>query len=182
MGSDAAAGPDISARNATLCTACGLCCDGSLFEAVRVDAVEIAPLEQLGLAIERGDEPRFNQPCTKLIDRCCSIYAARPRICRNFACALLKRLHKGDVTLDQARGVVATAQTLRARVAEATPPARGIAASLAAAPDQDWVAIVDPAMRLAAARRHLDQMVLRDYLATHFRLPGDKPGAGGGEP
>ncbi len=49
----------------TLCKACGLCCTGHLFSWVRLKAVELTPLEKLGLNVIRSD-PRqrgVTQPC-----------------------------------------------------------------------------------------------------------------------
>jgi hypothetical protein len=185
MASDTAAKGEAAAGTAAddtrLCTACGLCCDGSLFSAVRLGAAEIAPLQRLGLVIEQGNDPCFRQPCVKLVDRTCSIYAERPGICHTFACALLKRMHGGGIALEEALGVVATAQSLRDKVVAAMPDPVGTAAWTAAEPDKAWSQIADPDARRSAARRHLDQVVLLEYLAKHFRSAPDKADAGGTE-
>jgi Fe-S-cluster containining protein len=79
-----------------LCRACGLCCDGTLFDLVKLEAGDNAgELKALGLpvSISRGKAPvaRFPQPCSALCaDRTCRVYAQRPWQCRTFECKLLK--------------------------------------------------------------------------------------------
>lgn len=79
-----------------LCLACGLCCDGALFDNVRLVAGEdAAKLRALGLpvAVSRAKVPvaRFPQPCAALCaDRTCRVYADRPSQCRSFECGVFK--------------------------------------------------------------------------------------------
>ena len=54
-----------------LCLACGLCCDGTLFDLVKLEASDdAAKLKTLGLPVKvsRGKTPvaRFPQPCAAL--------------------------------------------------------------------------------------------------------------------
>jgi len=139
-----------------LCTQCALCCDGALFHAVKVGPTEREALQRLGLAIEDAPEPFFRLPCAKLVDHACSIYAARPKICRHFSCTLLRKLRAGEVAPHEARDIVATARSLRDKVG-------GTAM-------EDWEAIADPAARRSAAQRHLDRVALNDYVDRHFRV------------
>ena len=68
-----------SAEN--LCRACGLCCDGTLFDLVKLETGDDAGrLQALGLPVKvsRGRTPvaRFPQPCSALCaDRTCRLYA-----------------------------------------------------------------------------------------------------------
>lgn len=86
-----------------LCLACGLCCDGTLFDLVKLEAGDDArKLKALGLpvTVSRGKTQvaRFPQPCAALCaDRTCRIYADRPWQCRVFACGVLKDLKAGQV-------------------------------------------------------------------------------------
>ena len=89
----------------TLCTKCGLCCDGTLFADVElVGQAEIARLEIMGMDIE--NEPRnmgvLSQPCSALRGTRCGIYAHRPKCCRVFQCHLLQNAQRGAVTVDRA--------------------------------------------------------------------------------
>lgn len=84
-----------------LCTSCGLCCDGTLFVASRLQPGEQFP----GVAAGAW----FSQPCAQLNGRCCGIYDQRPRACRNFECALVGALRSGKVTLEEGLAIVAEA-------------------------------------------------------------------------
>jgi len=99
----------------TLCTRCGLCCDGSLFAEVELaNADEALALEVMGLKIEdadAGDAELLLQPCGALKGRRCSIYARRPECCRTFECRLLQEVQRGEVGIAVAKAKIA--QTLR---------------------------------------------------------------------
>ena len=58
--------PDASA----LCTACGLCCSGPLFNIVEVALPEVGLAMELGLPLlAEEDGPAIPFPCVKLVDR-----------------------------------------------------------------------------------------------------------------
>jgi Fe-S-cluster containining protein len=95
----------------TLCTQCGLCCDGSLFADVELASdAEAASLEVMGLEIEEGEEngELLLQPCKALQGRRCSIYPHRPECCRTFECRLLQNVRRGAVSIDQAKEKIAS--------------------------------------------------------------------------
>jgi uncharacterized protein len=87
-----------------LCRACGLCCDGTLFDLVKLEAGDDAPkMKVLGLPVKvsRGKVPvaRFPQPCAALCaDRTCRLYADRPWQCRVFECGVFKEAKAGRIT------------------------------------------------------------------------------------
>lgn len=87
-----------------LCRACGLCCDGTLFDVVKLEPGDDAPkLKGLGLPIKvsRGKAAvaRFPQPCAALCeDRTCRLYANRPWQCRVFECRVFKDAKAGRIT------------------------------------------------------------------------------------
>jgi len=97
----------------TLCTRCGLCCDGSLFADVELASTdEAATLEVMGLEIEDADEDDGGlllQPCGALKGKRCSIYPHRPDCCRTFECRLLQKVKGGAVGVELARGKIAEA-------------------------------------------------------------------------
>ena len=89
----------------TLCTNCGLCCDGTLFADVElVGQAEVARLEIMGMDVE--DEGRntglLSQPCAALRGTRCGIYAHRPKCCRVFECHLLQNAQRGAVSVERA--------------------------------------------------------------------------------
>jgi Fe-S-cluster containining protein len=99
-----------------LCRACGLCCDGTLFDGVKLEPVDDAlKLKTLGLPVKvsRGKEPvaRFPQPCAALCaDRSCRLYAHRPWQCRVFECGVLKDAKAGRITFATALRLVGQAR------------------------------------------------------------------------
>lgn len=96
-----------------LCKVCGLCCTGHLFSWVRLKAVELTPLEKLGLNVIRSD-PRqrgFAQPCP-MWNGICTIYESPhyPRGCDSYRCKLLRELLDESVALQKALRVVKQAK------------------------------------------------------------------------
>lgn len=99
-----------------LCRACGLCCDGTLFDLVKLEAGDDArKLQALGLPVTtpRGKTPvaRFPQPCAALCaDRSCRLYADRPRQCRVFECGVLKEAKVGRISYPAALRLIKQAR------------------------------------------------------------------------
>ena len=99
-----------------LCLACGLCCDGTLFDGVQLEAGDDAKkLKALGLpvTISRAKVPiaRFPQPCSALCaDRTCRVYADRPSQCRVFECGVFKEAKAGHITFAAALRLVKQAR------------------------------------------------------------------------
>ena len=91
----------------SLCTECGLCCDGSLFADVELGgAREAARVELMGLRTEDGDKDENTlllQPCGALKDRRCTVYKHRPKCCRTFECGLLQEVKRGRISFEEAR-------------------------------------------------------------------------------
>jgi Fe-S-cluster containining protein len=102
----------------TLCTQCGLCCDGSLFGDVELAGRrEATGLEILGLEIEDdGDREVLIQPCRALQGTRCSIYEHRPQCCRTFECRLLRDVRRGAVSVERAQARIAETREQIGRV------------------------------------------------------------------
>src|SRR5258708_19074466 len=97
----------------TLCTKCGLCCDGTLFADVElVGQAELARLEIMGMEIENEDRNTglLSQPCAAVRGTRCGIYAHRPKCCRVFECDLLQNAQRGAVTVERAIEQIADAR------------------------------------------------------------------------
>jgi Fe-S-cluster containining protein len=105
----------------TLCTRCGLCCDGSLFADVELAGpAEAVGLEVMGLEIEDDDAGGglLLQPCAALRGKRCGIYAHRPECCRTFECGLLRDVGRGTVDVKRAEELIAEARRRVGRVRE----------------------------------------------------------------
>lgn len=105
-----------------LCLACGLCCDGTLFNHVKLEPGDNAPrLRKLGLpvTVTRSAHPvtHARQPCAALCaDRSCRVYTDRPAQCRAFECGLFRDAHTGRITFDAARRHVRQARRQADRI------------------------------------------------------------------
>jgi len=103
----------------TLCTTCGLCCDGTLFADVELNGrAEAARLEIMGMDVENEDRNTglLSQPCAALRGTRCGIYAHRPKCCRVFQCRLLQNAQQGAVTVERALVQIADAREQIRRV------------------------------------------------------------------
>lgn len=98
--------------------ACGLCCDGTLFDHVKLGADDdIRPLSQAHVGIiSNGGTPAISLPCTAYANRACSIYSERPHICRQFHCRLLRRFKANKISEGRALDVIRKAIALRGNV------------------------------------------------------------------
>jgi Fe-S-cluster containining protein len=105
-----------------LCRACGLCCDGTLFDVVKLEPGDDASrLRTLGLPVKfsRGKAAvaRFPQPCAALCaDRTCRLYANRPWQCRVFECRVFKDAKAGRITFGSALRLVGQARRRADRI------------------------------------------------------------------
>lgn len=100
-----------------LCVACGICCDGILFSSVTVtDPSEAERARALRIPVHVVDERHFfDQPCSALGDKGCSIYTERPLLCHAYRCLLLKQVDAGTMPLADA---VRTVEEARRREVE----------------------------------------------------------------
>jgi Fe-S-cluster containining protein len=96
----------------SLCQACGLCCDGTLFTRVPLGPDEVVP--EVRLAVARNDKGARYVPqrCGALEGTVCQVYAARPLACRRYQCLLFNAQREGEVSLQDALAVVRRAQAL----------------------------------------------------------------------
>ncbi len=97
-----------------LCAACGMCCDGTMFQVVRMQTGDVpAELGRLGLKIRCRDGEYFmEQPCSGLREKRCTVYERRPMRCRLFNCQQLGRLENGETTEAEAMTMIVETRTL----------------------------------------------------------------------
>lgn len=109
---------ETAAAASRLCLACGLCCDGTLFQIVRMQPEDSpAELGALGLRMRhRGEDFWMEQPCAALKRLCCTVYEKRPVRCRKFHCQQLTRLAAGEIDEGDALAVIADTRRLAERV------------------------------------------------------------------
>ncbi len=104
----------------SLCPTCGLCCNGVLFEDLRLrKSDDPARLRKLGLGsalARKGATTCLNQPCLAFDGSHCRIYADRPSRCREFECHILTRVAEGSLGLSAAHRRIRHARRLVAQV------------------------------------------------------------------
>jgi len=103
----------------SLCQSCALCCDGTLFSKVPLDPAEAGILPNLGFDVVAAEHPaHFTQPCVKLVDSSCSVYAERPKNCRAYRCRILRRLENGELSAGEAQALVNKVKSLASTASE----------------------------------------------------------------
>ncbi len=107
-----------AAAASRLCAACGMCCDGTMFQIVRMQPGEVpAELGKLGLKIRCRDGEYFmEQPCSALRANGCTVYERRPVRCRLFNCQQLGRMERGETTEAEAKAMIVETRELVERV------------------------------------------------------------------
>ncbi len=104
----------MSAELESLCRACGLCCDGTLFTRVPLTVDEAVPAVKLNVVTTQTGGRYVPQRCAALEGTVCQVYAERPLACRRFECLLFGALREGELSLSEGLAVVKRAQDLAA--------------------------------------------------------------------
>ena len=93
----------------SLCLECGLCCDGTVFAAMTIQADERDYVESLGLTTTPdGDRFLSPQPCPAFQGGCCSLYTiGRPLACGWYSCQLLYARRNDTLSHDDCLAVIA---------------------------------------------------------------------------
>ena len=176
---DAGGAPQVDSPAQSLCVACGLCCDGTLYERAPIkpddDPVRLAAAAFVPQAL--GDRQFFQQPCHHLHHRVCQLYRDwRPNICHSFRCRLLSQLDAGEIGIEAARALVTGTTRLADRV---WTQLRQRVGDTAGRPlkvlIQDWMAAQEASGNPAWRREHaaflLDYGHLQVRLTLEFRDP-----------
>ncbi len=107
----------MSDAGSELCRACGLCCDGTLFDTLRLTDDEARDPALALPVLDDGGRPAVRFPCPAHRGGC-TIYAARPSTCQAYRCNLLDRVESDELDLAAA---MARVREVRARVASLHP-------------------------------------------------------------
>lgn len=99
----------------TLCTTCGVCCNGVMFAYVEVGEHELRPETRARLHVLQ-EERRFILPCRGHAPSGCQVYDDRPQICRGYTCSLYEEHKASPVELDRKLRRVARIKELVASI------------------------------------------------------------------
>jgi Fe-S-cluster containining protein len=165
----------------TLCTNCGLCCDGTLFANVElVGQAEVARLEIMGMETENENRNTglLSPPCTALRGTRCGIYTHRPKCCRMFRCHLLQNAQRGAVTVERAMEQIASAREqirqVRAMLGRLGSrdeglPIKARCAAILAAEDSPTSETIKDRAELEAAMTTLENTIWNTFLGSGQR-------------
>lgn len=94
-----------------LCTECGLCCNGALFDYAELARDQVALAGELKLSV-LSDSGKFGYafPCPQLDGAVCKVYDKRPEVCRTFRCKTLREFEAGNITFDESIGRISAAK------------------------------------------------------------------------
>jgi Fe-S-cluster containining protein len=112
----------MSSTDATIsriCLSCGMCCNGVMFQLVRLQAADSPKaLAALGMSLKRKKKGhQFSQPCSFLDSgNCCGIYADRPTRCRLFECRQIAGFRAGELSEDVISAAIRDVQARVARI------------------------------------------------------------------
>ena len=142
-----------------LCTACGMCCDGTIFGFVPTDEEDRQRLPAEIFTFEtNGEKLGFFQPCAALQGTLCSVYAERPATCRKFSCRVLTRMTAGELDFDSAKGLIEQARSAANKVIETLKPGEDLRAARGSWRDLkgDWRENAKFRLLMFALERFLD--------------------------
>ena len=165
-----ATAPNPDHEHPHICTHCAMCCNGALYDEVPVEEGERAALGLLGFDFHpSGKDMVFDQPCRMLVDRCCTVYAARPQRCRMFRCVLLEAHEEGRVSREEALDRIATARGLLDSLLGQLEPGQSISEAR-----KGWKDLAEAegdagAVRTQGTRLMLSWIMLNRFLDRHFR-------------
>lgn len=111
-----------------LCTACGMCCDGTWFRAAYAREDDLAIAKQLGIEVFRKEDgsSRLKLPCPRF-KGCCTVYdKTRPNVCGDFSCKLLNSVSKDPSQIEAALAMVNKARLLQTEVSKLLTDAKTV--------------------------------------------------------
>jgi hypothetical protein len=103
------AAASMASSSQSLCLACGLCCDGTIFSSVPLKpSDDITPLKTVGIDIVSDSDANrlFTLPCAAHKNCTCTVYANRPQLCRTYKCKLLKRFERNEIPHEAALRII----------------------------------------------------------------------------
>ena len=155
------------AQASQLCINCGLCCTGAIHDAGALDADEIAPAAEHGLALLTGStRPGWAFPCAALEGRLCGIFGRRPRCCSRYRCQVLVEYLDGALTFDEAAARTRHATQLFSDLLAVRPDYLSVHDTKVMARNGLWT----PALREVAEK----SVALQRYVDLYFRKPNEE--------
>lgn len=155
------------AQASQLCINCGLCCTGAIHDAGALDAGEVAPAAEHGLALLTGStRAGWAFPCAALDGRLCGIFGRRPRCCSRYKCQVLVEFLDGALTFDEAAARTRHATQLFTDLLDVRPAYLSIYDTKVMARSR----LFTPGLREVVER----STALQRYVDSYFRKPNEE--------
>lgn len=157
-----------------LCLACGMCCNGTVYDDARLDADEVDAAASAGFSTcqPASAGATFALPCHYLDGKACTIYDKwRPDVCSSYFCSLQERAAAGECTEAEALELIASTLGLRERVVSVMRPGETFREARARF---DSLATAGAALSSEDAALAVRMLVLERMLDQHFRKPGEE--------
>jgi Fe-S-cluster containining protein len=154
-----------------LCTTCGLCCDGTLFNDAPLEAAERHLIAELDLesVTDKPGRQTFRLPCPRFSAGTCEVYSARPAVCRKYRCVVLKAVEAGTISRIEAERRIGVAQQAAAEVRKSLPAGETIGMARTRVRESGSTGRDQASLKLSL-------MVLDRVLERYFRAPRTAPG------
>lgn len=110
-----------------LCTSCGMCCDGTMFDHVQVKPDEQTRLAEHFTLHRNATGAVFDQPCPHARHQRCMIYELRPHTCRTYRCTTLTAFQADEITHAEAVRRIDEALAARTRTMPLINPGETLA-------------------------------------------------------
>lgn len=160
----------------SLCRRCGLCCDGSLFADVMLQAGEVQPIESVIGYEDRNSTLFLQQPCLAYCNGDCGIYPLRPSGCRDFECHVLRRYESGQLKTTDALTIIEEAKQQIAQIEEAlivlgeTDETLPLSLRIEAALSQAWDLAEPEFVQASRETLFASSTELEGFLEAQFRV------------
>jgi uncharacterized protein len=161
-----------SPQSSDLCTACGLCCSGAVFNSISLSPEDFERAFMAGIGVQSDPDDGFciGFPCTALSGADCLAYAGRPNGCREYRCETLKQLDREEISLetaiDRVRQALPHARKLEELIAPETIPALRVRR-------RD---LLEAGQALPDDAQRAELVALDAVLHEHFRRPLQRQG------
>lgn len=157
-----------------LCLACGMCCNGTVYDDARLETEEADAAAAAGFStcMPSVAGGTFALPCHYLDGNACTIYDKwRPNVCSSYFCSLQDRTAAGECTEAEALELIATTLALRQRVTSVMRPDETFREARARL---DTLAKGGVALSPDDAALAVRMLVLERMLDKHFRKRGEE--------
>jgi hypothetical protein len=103
-----------------ICLTCGFCCDGTLFAHAMLNPGEKGNLPERieENVFSQAERDYFHLPCRYFAGRCTIYDSQRAYVCGSYRCQLLRDFSDGNISFDQALGIVKRARDFRSELME----------------------------------------------------------------